>query len=118
MEARLPIDLCFTPPPEEEGIINYNLYAFQLQDRLTTSFKLAQETLKLSQERQAEEYDKKAWRSPFKAGDGGWLFNTSTPQAGESPDWAPSQCLNGVNYPIQREGHTMQCITITLNHHT
>ena len=78
-EAWLPIDLCFTPPPEEESITSYNHYAFQHQDRLTTSFKLAQEELQLSQERKAEEYDKKAWGPPFKAGDRVWLFNPSTP---------------------------------------
>jgi hypothetical protein len=41
-------------------VTTYNHYATQLKDRLGTSFKLAQNKLKLAQRRQAEEYDKKA----------------------------------------------------------
>jgi hypothetical protein len=80
-EARLPVDLCFAlPEGETTTVTTYNHYTTQLKDRLGTSFKLAQNKLKLAQKRQAEEYDKKAWGSPFEVGDRVWLFNPSTPR--------------------------------------
>ena len=117
-EARLPIDLCFAPPPGDETTASYNHYATQLQDRLATSFKLAQNKLQLSQKRQADEYDKKAWGSQFKAGDRVWLFNPSTPRTLSSKlvshwtgPYTVEKCLNEVNYLIQREGgSTMQTV--------
>lgn len=117
-EARLPIDLCFAPPPGDETAASYNHYATQLQDRLATSFKLAQNKLQLSQKRQADEYDKKAWGSQFKAGDRVWLFNPSTPRTLSSKlvshwtgPYTVKKCLNEVNYLIQREGgRTMQTV--------
>ena len=115
-EAWLLVDLCFASPEGETttGIT----YATQLKDRLDTSFKLAQNKLKLSQKRQTEEYDKRAWGSPFKVGDRVWVFNPSTPSTLSSKlvshwtgPYTVKHCLNEVNYVIQKEGcHKTQTV--------
>ena len=120
-EARLPVDLCFAPPEGETTTgITYNHYAIQLRDRLDTSFKLAQNKLQLSQKRQAEEYDKRAWGSPFIVGDRVWLFNSSTPCTLSSKlvshwtgPYAVKNCLNEVNYVIQKRCRKI-LLTLTL----
>ena len=119
-EARLLVDLCFPPPPGNQTETTYNQYTTRFQERLNDSFKLAQSKLQLSQKRQAEEYDKKAWGLPFKQNDRVWLFNPSTPRtlcSKLSSHWTGpyvvKQVLNEVNYTIQLEGgRKMQ----TINH--
>lgn len=112
-EARLPVDLCFDPPPNHnQPVATYGEYTEQLQKRLDTSFQLVRKKLQLSQKRQADEYDRKVWGSPYmyKQGDRVWLFNPSTPR-GLSPKltshwtgpYIVKQSIRNTNYVIQLE---------------
>ena len=110
-EARLPVDLCFDPPPDhDQPAATYGEYAAQLQKRLDTSFQVARKKLQLSQKRQADEYDRKSWGTPYNQGDRVWLFNPSTPR-GLSPKltshwtgpYIVKQNIHNTNYVIQLE---------------
>ena len=60
----------FDPPPDhDQSVITYGEYTRQLKERLDTSCQVARKKLKLAQKRQADEYDWKAWGSPYSQGD-------------------------------------------------
>ena len=86
-KARLPVDLCFPCPTDLETSITpiiYQEYTATLQSKLNDLFLQAREKLQLSQKRQADKYNSKAWGKPFDVGDRVWLFNPRTPR-GLSP---------------------------------
>ena len=73
--------------------------------------------------RQAEEYDKRAWGSPFKVGEKVWLSNPSTPRTLSSKlvshwtrPYAVKNCLNEVDYVIQNGCHKTLTLTLTVHH--
>ena len=69
-EARLPVDLCFPCPTEPSTTsTTYQEYTATLQTKLNDLFLQAREKLQLSQKRQADKYNSKAWGKPFNVGD-------------------------------------------------
>ena len=103
-EARLPVDLCFDPPPDhDQSVTTYGEYTKQLQQKLDISFQIARRKLQLAQKRQADEYDRKAWGSPYNQGDRVWLLNPSTPR-GLSPKLDRTVCCE-TEYPQYRLRH-------------
>ena len=71
---------------------------------------IARKKLQLSQKRQADEYDRKSWGTPYNQGDRVWLFNPSTP-CGLSPKltshwtgpYIVKQNIHNTNYVIHLE---------------
>lgn len=67
-EPRLPIDLAFkTNPYEDKQTMTH--YIEKLKERLETSYNLAQQNVRQSQEKQKDFYDKKVRVATLKAGD-------------------------------------------------
>lgn len=67
-EPRLPIDLAFkTNPYEDKQTMTH--YIEKLKERLETSYNLAQQNVKQSQEKQKDFYDRKVRGATLKAGD-------------------------------------------------
>lgn len=67
-EPRLPIDLAFkTNPYEDKQTMTH--YIEKLKERLETSYNLAQQNVKQSQERQKDFYDRKVRGATLKTGD-------------------------------------------------
>ena len=74
------------------------------------SFQIARRKLQLAQKRQADEYDRKAWGSPYNQGDRVWLLNPNTPR-GLSPKlishwtgpYVVKRNIHNIDYVIQLE---------------
>ena len=80
-ETRLLIDLRFLCPTDLEPSTTstYQEYTATLQTKLNDLFLQAREKLQLSQKRQADKYNSKAWGKPFNVGDRVWLLILECP---------------------------------------
>ena len=76
-EARLPIDLTFSPPKKKATTTEY---AQSLSDSLNHAYELARQTVGTNQARQKETYNKKIHGQKHNSGDLVWLFNPQIPR--------------------------------------
>ena len=108
-ELRLPVDLMFERPPEEEIKVTATEYATALRDRLALAHQRVRERIKVSSEAMKLRYDARASGDTVAAGDKVWLYNPQR-KKGLSPKlmspwegpYTVVKRLSAVTYRIQR----------------
>ena len=76
-EARLPVDIMFSPPPTDAT--SPNEHATQLQTTLREAFERVRTNLATAHNRQKMYYDKHIHGKPIQPGDHVWLLTTAVP---------------------------------------